>query len=92
MTKAELISKIAKSTGASQAMAGKMLDITLSEVSGALKKGDSITFTGFGTFSVSNRAARQGRNPQTGAAMKIAASKVARFKPGKTLKDSLNGR
>ena len=92
MTKAELIAKIAKSTDASQAMAGAVLDAALSEVQGALKKGDSITFTGFGSFSVSDRAARTGRNPQTGEAIKIAASKVARFKPGKGLKDAVNGK
>jgi len=92
MTKAELITKVAKASGASQTAAGAVVDATLKEITAALKKGDSITFTGFGSFSVSKRAARTGRNPQTGAAIKIAASKVARFKPGKGLKDAVNGK
>ena len=58
--------------------------------SGVLKKGDTVTLVGFGTFSVSKRAARTGRNPRTGAALKIKAAKVPRFKPGKGLKDALN--
>jgi len=92
MTKADLIQKVAKKTGASQAMAGKLIDTTLDEVRLLLSKGDSISFTGFGSFLVSKRAKRKGRNPQTGKEMTIPASKVARFRPGKTLKQSVAGR
>ncbi len=92
MTKAELITKVAKKTGASQAMAAKVLDASLAEVKGLLSKGGSISFTGFGSFSVSRRAKRKGRNPQTGQAMNIPASKVARFKAGKGLRDAVGGK
>ncbi len=92
MTKAEMIARVAKKTGASQAMTGKVLDSALDEVKALLAKGGAISFTGFGSFSVSKRSARKGRNPQTGAAMTIPASKVTRFRPGKGLRDAVAGR
>ena len=92
MTKAELINSVAGKTGESQAVTGKVLESVLDQVTSVLSQGGAITFTGFGSFSVSHRAQRQGRNPQTGQAMTIPASRVARFKPGKGLKDSLAGR
>ena len=92
MTKAELIAKVAKKAGSSQALTGKVLDSALDEVRGLLSKGGSISFTGFGSFSVSRRARRKGRNPQTGAEMTIPASKVARFRAGKGLRDSVSGK
>ena len=92
MTKAELIAKVAKKTGSSQALTGKVLDTALDEVRGLLSKGGSISFTGFGAFAVAKRAKRKGRNPQTGAEMVIPASKVARFRPGKGLRDAVSGK
>ena len=74
----------------SKAAAGRTLDALLSAISGALSGGGTVTITGFGTFSVSNRAARMGRNPQTGEALHIAASKSPKFKAGKALKDAVN--
>lgn len=90
MTKAELIEKMAKDGNVSKADATRLLTSFVDSVTGALSKGDSVTLVGFGTFSVSNRAARKGRNPQTGAAIDIAAAKVPRFKAGKGLKDKVN--
>ena len=92
MTKAELLQKVAKKTKTSQAQAGKVLDTALDEIRGLLGKGGSISFTGFGSFSVAKRARRKGRNPQTGKEMIIAASKVARFRPGKGLKEAVGGK
>ncbi len=92
MTKADLLQKVAKKTKTSQAQAGKVLDTTLDEIRGLLGKGGSISFTGFGSFSVAKRARRKGRNPQTGKEMTIAASKVARFRPGKGLKEAVGGK
>lgn len=92
MTKAELVAKVAKSANASQAMTANIIDSTLVEIKTLLSKGGNISFTGFGSFSVSKRAKRKGRNPQTGKEMIIAATKVARFRPGKGLKDSVAGR
>jgi len=92
MTKAELIAKVAKKTGSSQALTGGVIDATLTEIRGLLGKGGSISFTGFGSFSVARRAKRKGRNPQTGQEMVIPASKVARFRPGKGLKDAVGGK
>jgi len=92
MTKAELIDKIAKDAKISKSAATTALASALDGITGSLAKGDSVTLVGFGTFSVSKRAARQGRNPQTGAAIKIAASTVPRFKAGKGLKDKVNKR
>lgn len=89
MTKAELIEKMAKDAGVSKAAAGKALDSFVDGVRKTLKKGNRLTLVGFGTFSVGKRAARKGRNPQTGEAIKIKASKTVRFKAGKALKDSI---
>jgi DNA-binding protein HU-beta len=89
MTKAELIDKMAKESKLKKAEAERALNSFLANVTKALKKGDKITLTGFGTFSVSKRKARKGRNPQTGEEIKIKASKVVKFKPGKTLKDKI---
>jgi DNA-binding protein HU-beta len=90
MTKAELIDKIAKDAKVSKAVAANALSSVLEGVSKALSKGDSVTLVGFGTFSVSKRAARKGRNPQTGGEIRIAAAKVPRFRAGKNLKDMVN--
>ena len=90
MNKSELIDAIAADAGLSKADAGKALDATLSGVTGALKAGDSVSLVGFGTFQVKDRAARSGRNPQTGATIQIAAAKVPGFKAGKALKDAVN--
>lgn len=91
MTKKDLVDAIAADGGVTKVAAGKILDGLLSNISKALQKGDKISLIGFGTFSVTKRAARQGRNPQTGVAMKFAAKNVAKFKPGKTLADRVNG-
>lgn len=87
MTKAELISKLATDNDISKAMAEKVLNSVTDNIAKCLKKGDKITLTGFGTFQVSKRKARTGRNPQTGAEIKIKATRVPRFKAGKSLKD-----
>lgn len=89
MTKADLIEKVAEDSKVSKAEATRLLNSVLDGVTGALAKGDTVTLVGFGTFSVSRRAARKGRNPQTGAVIDIAASKVPRFKAGKALKDKV---
>jgi DNA-binding protein HU-beta len=89
MTKAEFIQRVSKKTKLSKAQTSRILDATLGEVQGLLKKGDAIAFTGFGTFSVSRRRARKGRHPRTGAPMSIPATKVPRFRPGKFLKDAV---
>jgi DNA-binding protein HU-beta len=90
VNKSELIDVIATDAGLSKADAGKALDATLSAVTGALKGGDSVSLVGFGTFQVKDRAARSGRNPQTGATIQIKAAKVPGFKAGKGLKDAVN--
>ena len=89
MNKSELIDAIAEKGGLSKTDAGKALDATVASISEALKAGDTVTLVGFGTFSVKERAARTGRNPQTGAALQIEASKVPSFKAGKGLKDAV---
>ncbi len=91
MNKAELIDRIADEAGISRSQANSAMDAFTGAVSEALAGGDRVTLVGFGTFSVSDRAARNGRNPQTGATIKIAARRVARFKPGKEFSDSLSG-
>ena len=91
MNKADLIDAIAKNTGGSKADAQRNLDATLDVIGKTLKKGDKVSLTGFGTFEVRKRAARTARNPQTGAAIKIKASKAPAFKAGKGLKDLVNG-
>ena len=90
MNKGELIDSIAKQSGLSKADAGRALDATLDAVTGALMTGGKVTLPGFGTFSTSNRAARMGRNPQTGATIQIKARTVAKFKAGKKLSDAVN--
>jgi DNA-binding protein HU-beta len=90
VNKSELIDAIAKSADISKVSAGDALDGTLSAIRIALKKGQSVTLVGFGTFKVAKRAARTGRNPRTGAAIKIKAAKVPKFSAGKALKDAVN--
>lgn len=90
MNKAEIIDSIAKSADISKAAAGRALDSTVAAIKTALKKGGMITLVGFGTFYVGKRAARSGRNPRTGAAIKIKAAKVPKFRAGKALKDAVN--
>jgi DNA-binding protein HU-beta len=91
VNKSELIEVIAKQADISKAAAGRSLEAVIGAVKSTLKKGDSVTITGFGTFAVNKRKARTGRNPRTGIAIKIKASKVPKFRPGKGLKDALNG-
>ncbi len=90
MNKSELIEAIAKSADLSKAAAEKALDGALNAIKGALKKGSSVTLVGFGTFKVGKRAARIGRNPRTGEAIKIKAARVPKFSAGKALKDAVN--
>lgn len=89
MTKMDLIETVAGKVGLTKADAGRAVDAMLDAVSGALAKGEKVTITGFGTFEVRQRAARMGRNPQTGAPLHIAASKTPAFKAGKGLKDAV---
>ncbi|WP_439644691.1 HU family DNA-binding protein [Flavihumibacter petaseus] len=89
MNKAELIAKIADDAGVTKTQANDALDSFIEAVTKTLKGGGKVTLVGFGTFSVSKRAARNGRNPQTGAVIKIKAKKVARFKAGKELSSKL---
>lgn len=90
MNKAELIDAIAASSGISMADAKRALDGFIDVTAGALKKGDRISLVGFGSFSVSKRAARTGRNPQTGKEIKISAKNVVRFKAGSELSGKVN--
>jgi|TARA_R110001583_G_scaffold49076_3_gene153687 DNA-binding protein HU-beta len=90
VNKSELIDAIAASADLSKASAGRALDAALEAVTGALKNNDSVALVGFGTFSVKQRAARTGRNPQTGNPIQIAAATVPAFKAGKALKDAVN--
>ncbi|WNO61454.1 nucleoid-associated protein HU-beta [Rheinheimera sp. MMS21-TC3] len=90
MNKSQLIDKIAAGADISKASAGRALDSFIDAVTEALKEGDSVALVGFGTYSVRDRAARTGRNPQTGATIEIAAAKIPAFKPGKALKDAVN--
>jgi len=89
MNKGELVDAMASDAGLSKADAGKALNAFVSNVTGSLKKGNSVQLIGFGTFSISARAARAGRNPQTGATIQIKAKKVAKFKAGKALAESV---
>jgi DNA-binding protein HU-beta len=89
MTKAELIEKMAKDADVSKAAAAKTLDSFIDGVKKSLKRGDKVTLVGFGTFSVSKRGARKGRNPRTGETIKIKASKAPKFTSGKTFKDAI---
>jgi len=90
VNKSELIDAIAASADIPKAAAGRALDATVDAITNALKDGDQVVLVGFGTFAVKERAARTGRNPQTGQPIEIAAAKVPGFKPGKALKDSVN--
>ena len=90
MNKKELVECIASAADISKAAAEKALNGTLAAIADTLKKGDKVTLVGFGTFSVSKRDARQGRNPQTGQAIKIPAKKVAKFKAGSKLSEAIN--
>jgi DNA-binding protein HU-beta len=87
MNKADLIDVIASETELTKAKAGEVVDAFIGAVTKSLKKGESVTLVGFGTFSTSKRAARKGRNPQTGEAMKIKARTVAKFRAGKSLRE-----
>jgi len=89
MTKEELIDKIAKEAEVTKVQAHKAVNAFFDGVTSSLKKGKKVSFVGFGTFSVSKRKARKGRNPQTGAPIHIAAAKVPKFKAGKHLKDAV---
>ena len=91
MNKAELVDAIASKTGSSKKAAEASLNATIEAISASLKKGDKVQLVGFGSFEVRKRAARKGRNPQTGAEIKIPASKAPVFKAGKALKDIVNG-
>jgi DNA-binding protein HU-beta len=90
VNKSELIDAIAASADIPKAAAGRALDATVDAITNALKEGDQVVLVGFGTFAVKERAARTGRNPQTGQPIQIAAAKVPGFKPGKALKDAVN--
>jgi DNA-binding protein HU-beta len=90
MNKQDLISKIASEADISKQKAGVALDATLDAIRDSLKKGDDVRLIGFGTFTVAERAATEGRNPRTGEKIKIPASKQPKFKPGKELKDTVN--
>ncbi|MFC1746107.1 HU family DNA-binding protein [Candidatus Riflebacteria bacterium] len=89
MNKTELVSEVAKKVRISQTQAKEVLEATLDTIKGALSKGKSVQFVGFGTFKVSHRKARTGINPQTGASIKIAAKNVAQFSPGSDLKSAV---
>jgi DNA-binding protein HU-beta len=89
VNKTELIDHIASQADISKAAAGRALEAFIGGVKTSLKKGNSVSLVGFGTFAVTKRAARTGRNPRTGAAIKIKAAKVPKFRPGKALKDAL---
>ena len=91
MNKNDLVAAVAQATGTSKADAAKAVDGVFDAIAGALKNGDGVQLVGFGSFSVANRAARQGRNPRTGETIQIAASKQPKFKAGKALKDAVNG-
>ena len=90
MNKSELIDAIALSADISKAAAGRALEATVESITEALQAGDQVALVGFGTFQVKDRAARSGRNPQTGETIQIKASKVPGFKAGKALKDAVN--
>ncbi|NNC94953.1 MAG: HU family DNA-binding protein [Chitinophagales bacterium] len=89
MNKSDLVDKIAKDAKITKTEANKVLDSLMTTVKKSLKKGDRVTLVGFGTWSVSKRKSRMGRNPQTGKAIKIPAKKVVKFKAGKTLAEKI---
>ena len=90
MNKTEIVDHIARTADISKAAAGRAIDGTVAAIREALKKGGMVTLAGFGTFYVGKRAARNGRNPRTGATIKIRAAKVPKFRAGKALKDEVN--
>ena len=90
MNKGELVDAVAQDAGISKGQAQAAVDSVVDKVTAALREGDKVTLVGFGTFSTSERSAREGRNPQTGEPIKISAKKVAKFTPGKALKDAIN--
>ena len=90
MNKAELINAVAEKTGLSKKDSEKAINATFDTITLAMEAGEKVQLVGFGTFEVSKRAAREGRNPQTGKTMKIKASKTPKFKPGKAFKDAVN--
>ena len=92
MNKAELVEAVAEDAGLSKVDAGRAIDSLLATVQRTLKKGDEVAITGFGKFSFAHRGARTGRNPQTGAALKIKASKTPKFSAGAALKQAVSGR
>lgn len=92
MNKTELVEAISGRTGVSKTIAGTLIDAFIETVTGCLKKGESVTLVGFGTFSQGTRSARSGRNPQTGAPIKIPAARTAKFAAGMKLKAAVNGR
>ena len=90
MNKSELIDAVATSADLPKAAAGRAIDAMIGTITGSLKRGDPVVLVGFGTFATKNRAARTGRNPQTGAPIQIKAARVPSFKAGKALKESVN--
>ncbi len=90
MNKAELIKKVASETGLTKRTSGKAVDAVVSAISDCLARGEKVTLVGFGTFGVRQRKARRGRNPQTGATIQIPAKRVAKFLPGKSLKERVD--
>ena len=90
MTKADLIESLSNTADLPKGQAERVVNAVFDGIVAALRKGDKVTLSGFGTFQVSERKARTGRNPQTGASIKISAKKVVRFKPGKELSESVN--
>lgn len=90
MKKVELVEKVAEEAGLTKADATRAIDATLAAITEALSKGDKVPLVGFGTFAVSKRAAREGRNPKTGAVVQIPARNAVTFKPGSALKDAVN--
>lgn len=91
MNKSDLVATVSVTAGVSQTDAANTIDATLDAITAVLKSGGEVRLTGFGSFSVADRAAREGRNPSTGETIQIAASKQPKFKAGKGLKDALNG-
>lgn len=89
MNKTELVDAVAAKSGLTKAQSGEAIDAIVSAIEGALKSGDQVSLVGFGTFSVTERAARTGRNPRTGAEIKIPAAKQPKFRPGKGLREAV---
>jgi DNA-binding protein HU-beta len=90
MTKSDLIAQVAEQTSLTKKDSAAAIDAVFASITAALAQGDGLSITGFGSFAISDRAAKEGRNPKTGEKMTIAASKAVKFKPGKALKDSVN--